>query len=200
MQASGMQANLMQKLLREGNPQGVLVEALLITSQVARMAKPEAHGATNTYDIIHRAQMYGAVRQLLPHSDAPVRARLIGASPPRSRLAQRCRALYQRRQNRIGMPQTPADSPGTALLDIAVPGNGRCQITPFTDATGTCDPGVRRCVLLVLLVNSPVPWVGHLAESLFRLYDPGEGCVLPTVTPPLVLEAGALIPLMPVRC
>ena len=77
-----MQASLMQKLLREGNPHGVLVEALLITSQLARMARAESNGPTN-YDIIHRAQMYGAVRLLLMHADAPVRARacnLIGTA------------------------------------------------------------------------------------------------------------------------
>lgn len=81
VQSGGMHPALMQKLMREGNPGVVLIEALLLTSQLARMARTESEGVTN-YDVIHRAAMYNAVRQLLTHTDAPVRARacnLIGA-------------------------------------------------------------------------------------------------------------------------
>ncbi len=62
----------MQRLLRETNPTPVLVDTLLIISQLARISRDGA----STYEPINSAAMLPNLRRLLGHADAGVRARV----------------------------------------------------------------------------------------------------------------------------
>jgi hypothetical protein len=81
-----MSAAFLQRMLRENNPQTVLIRTLLIISQMARRAKVDTvDGMSANYDLIHKADIYSAVRKLLNHADAAVRMRvcnLVGAAQP----------------------------------------------------------------------------------------------------------------------
>eukprot|EP00191_Tetraselmis_sp_GSL018_P012506 CAMPEP_0177598674 /NCGR_PEP_ID=MMETSP0419_2-20121207/12506_1 /TAXON_ID=582737 /ORGANISM="Tetraselmis sp., Strain GSL018" /LENGTH=1263 /DNA_ID=CAMNT_0019091197 /DNA_START=454 /DNA_END=4245 /DNA_ORIENTATION=- len=69
MQAGGLEAACMSRLLKDTNPPGVLVDALLTVSQLARISK-------DNYEPIARAGIYPSIRRLIGHSDAGVRARV----------------------------------------------------------------------------------------------------------------------------
>ena len=56
----------------DSNPSSVLVDVLLVVSQLARVSK---EGTFNTYDSISRASVYLHMRKLLSHPEAGVRAR-----------------------------------------------------------------------------------------------------------------------------
>jgi hypothetical protein len=84
MQAGGLQSHFLQKLLRESNPSVVLVKTLLIISQMARIARVGSKTLGGNYELIHRADIYSALRRLFTHTDPGVRMRLcslVGATP-----------------------------------------------------------------------------------------------------------------------
>src|SRR5690348_12765702 len=62
----------MQRLLRETNPTPVLVDTLLIISQLARISRDGA----STYEPFNNAALFPNLRRLLGHGDAGVRARV----------------------------------------------------------------------------------------------------------------------------
>jgi hypothetical protein len=76
VQAGGMQSTFLQKLLRESNPSLVLIKTLLIISQMARIARVGSTTLSGNYELIHRADIYQALRRLFTHTDAGVRMRL----------------------------------------------------------------------------------------------------------------------------
>eukprot|EP00873_Tetraselmis_striata_P020056 jgi/Tetstr1/440320/TSEL_028657.t1 len=69
LQAGGLQATVMGRLMKDSNPPSVLVDALLTVSQLARISR-------DNYDPIARAGLYPPIRRLLVHPDAGVRARV----------------------------------------------------------------------------------------------------------------------------
>jgi hypothetical protein len=82
VQAKGMHGTFLQKLLRESNPEDILIKTLLIIGQMARIAKKDS-AMRHNYDLIHRADVYSALRKLFSHKAPVVRMRLcslIGAS------------------------------------------------------------------------------------------------------------------------
>lgn len=68
VQAGGMGAGIVNKLLRPDNPSSLLINSLLIISQLARST--HAH-----YDALEASQLVPLMPALLRHSDASVRAR-----------------------------------------------------------------------------------------------------------------------------
>lgn len=76
MQAGGMHGPFLQKLLRDSNPEQVLIKTLLIISQLARIARTGNEVMAGNYELIHRADIYGLLRKLFSHSDPGVRMRL----------------------------------------------------------------------------------------------------------------------------
>jgi fused-like protein len=70
--AGGLAPGVIQRLLAEGNPPTVLVDVLLVASQLARISKE----GFNTYEAISRAAIYPHIRKLLVHPDPGVRARV----------------------------------------------------------------------------------------------------------------------------
>eukprot|EP00892_Ulva_mutabilis_P007689 jgi/Ulvmu1/5292/UM022_0086.1 len=74
--AGGMQATFLQKMLRESNPEQVLIKTLLIVSQLARIARTGNEAMSGNYELIHRADIYGHLRKLFSHPDPGVRMRL----------------------------------------------------------------------------------------------------------------------------
>lgn len=71
-----MKDQFLQKLLRENNPSVVLVKTLLIISQMARIARVGSKTLGGNYELINRADIYGALRRLFTHTDPGVRMRL----------------------------------------------------------------------------------------------------------------------------
>lgn len=79
-----MQGPFLQKMLRESNPEQVLIKTLLIVSQLARIARTGNEAMSGNYELIHRADIYGHLRKLFSHPDPGVRMRLcslIGSLP-----------------------------------------------------------------------------------------------------------------------
>lgn len=72
VQAGGLEPGLMQRLLDDSNPPSILVDALIIISQLARANKQ----GFNTYETISKATILPCVCRLLEHPDAGVRARV----------------------------------------------------------------------------------------------------------------------------
>ena len=68
VEAGGLEPALARRMLRPENPPGVLVDALLATSQLARVS-------AKNYPAIARADVCDATTRLLAHDDAGVRAR-----------------------------------------------------------------------------------------------------------------------------
>lgn len=58
-QAGGLSSSCIQRLMRESNPPAVLVDTLLVVSQLARLNKD----AFNTYEPIAKAAIYPNVRK-----------------------------------------------------------------------------------------------------------------------------------------
>ena len=54
----------------------MLVKTLLIISQMARIARVGSKTLGGNYELIHRADIYGALRRLFTHTDPGVRMRL----------------------------------------------------------------------------------------------------------------------------
>jgi hypothetical protein len=59
VQAGGLQPALIQRLLRESNQVAMLIDALLLISQLARCNK----GAVNTYEPLAHAQIFPSIRK-----------------------------------------------------------------------------------------------------------------------------------------
>lgn len=82
-QAEGMSRAFLQRMLRGNNPHVVLTHTLMIIAQMARRGKAAAGNEQSaTYDLIHKADIYSALRKLLHHADGVVRMRvcnLVGA-------------------------------------------------------------------------------------------------------------------------
>lgn len=72
IQAGGLHPSCIQRLLRESNPSPVLIDILLVVSQLARISKD----SFNTYEPIAKASIYPNIRKLLSHPDPGVRARV----------------------------------------------------------------------------------------------------------------------------
>jgi fused-like protein len=72
MQAGGLAAPLMQRLLREANPPALLVDALSLVSYYARIHKD----TLNTYEPISKSGVVPLLRRLLGHGEPGVRARV----------------------------------------------------------------------------------------------------------------------------
>ncbi|KAG2493565.1 hypothetical protein HYH03_008379, partial [Edaphochlamys debaryana] len=70
--AGGLAPSTMARCLAEPCPPAVLVDVLLIVSQLARLHKD----AFNTYEPLARANIYAQIRRLLSHPDAAVRSRV----------------------------------------------------------------------------------------------------------------------------
>uniref|UniRef100_A0A7S3VLZ8 non-specific serine/threonine protein kinase n=1 Tax=Dunaliella tertiolecta TaxID=3047 RepID=A0A7S3VLZ8_DUNTE len=70
--AGGLVPATCQRLMQDDNPPAVLVDVLLVVSQLARVNKE----SFNTYEPISRATIYPHVRKLLAHPDPGVRARV----------------------------------------------------------------------------------------------------------------------------
>lgn len=84
VQAGGMNGPFLQKLLRDNNPEQVLIKTLLMLSQLARIARTGDSVMAGNYELIHRADVYSHLRKLFSHPDAGVRMRLcslIGVPP-----------------------------------------------------------------------------------------------------------------------
>ncbi|KAK9823151.1 hypothetical protein WJX72_000639 [[Myrmecia] bisecta] len=69
IQASGLSSATLAQLMKDTNPSPVLVGILLTVSQLARISK-------DNYEPIAKAGIYAALRALLGHHDAAVRARV----------------------------------------------------------------------------------------------------------------------------
>lgn len=73
VQAGGLSPGIIQRLLSDANPPAVLVDILLVVSQLARISK---EGTFNTYEAISKASIYPHIRKLLSHAmDPGIRAR-----------------------------------------------------------------------------------------------------------------------------
>ncbi|GIM09257.1 hypothetical protein Vretimale_13139, partial [Volvox reticuliferus] len=70
--AGGLAQSTMARCLAESSPSPVLVDVLLIVSQLARLNKE----TFNTYEPLAKANIYGQIRRLLSHPDAAVRSRV----------------------------------------------------------------------------------------------------------------------------
>ncbi|GLI63648.1 hypothetical protein VaNZ11_006646 [Volvox africanus] len=70
--AGGLAQSTMARSLAESSPSPVLVDVLLIVSQLARLNKE----TFNTYEPLAKANIYGQIRRLLSHPDAAVRSRV----------------------------------------------------------------------------------------------------------------------------
>ncbi|MEW5307613.1 MAG: hypothetical protein WDW36_009992 [Sanguina aurantia] len=71
LQAGGLHESSIQRLMVSSLPAPVLVDTLLVVSQLARLNKE----SFNTYEPIAKAGIYPHIRSLLAHSDPGVRAR-----------------------------------------------------------------------------------------------------------------------------
>jgi fused-like protein len=65
----GLSPAIMKLLLRETNPSPVIVDALQIVSQLARVSK-------QNYEAIHQADLYSVWKELLAHRDPLIRAKM----------------------------------------------------------------------------------------------------------------------------
>ncbi|GFR42822.1 hypothetical protein Agub_g3779, partial [Astrephomene gubernaculifera] len=70
--AGGLAPATLSRCLSESSPPPVLVDVLLIVSQLARLNKD----SFNTYEHLARANIYSQIRRLLTHPDAAVRSRV----------------------------------------------------------------------------------------------------------------------------
>ncbi|GLC39018.1 hypothetical protein PLESTM_000827500 [Pleodorina starrii] len=70
--AGGLAPSTMARCLGESSPSAVLVDVLLIVSQLARLNKD----SFNTYEPLAKANIYAQIRRLLSHPDAAVRSRV----------------------------------------------------------------------------------------------------------------------------
>jgi hypothetical protein len=108
LQAQGMSAVFLQRMLRETNPQTVLIRTLLIISQMARRQKVgTVNGMSLNYDLIHKADIYSALRKLLNHADAAVRMRvcnLIGECLPSWKIAMSAGSIVKQTTGHALMP------------------------------------------------------------------------------------------------
>ncbi|KAL6765063.1 armadillo-type protein [Haematococcus lacustris] len=71
--AGGLNSSLVQRLLADTNPSAMLVDVLLVISQLARLP---ARDSFNPYESISKAAIYPNIKKLLAHPDPSVRARV----------------------------------------------------------------------------------------------------------------------------
>ncbi|WIA41542.1 hypothetical protein OEZ86_008912 [Tetradesmus obliquus] len=81
IQAGGLSPALVQRLLRDSNPTPLLVDVLLICSQLARASPREQAGGGQgglaaTYEALAKSNLLPVLRRLLSHHDSGVRARV----------------------------------------------------------------------------------------------------------------------------
>uniref|UniRef100_A0A383VWV5 non-specific serine/threonine protein kinase n=1 Tax=Tetradesmus obliquus TaxID=3088 RepID=A0A383VWV5_TETOB len=81
IQAGGLSPALVQRLLRDANPTPLLVDVLLICSQLARASPREQAGGGQgglaaTYEALAKSNLLPVLRRLLSHHDSGVRARV----------------------------------------------------------------------------------------------------------------------------
>ncbi|GAX79537.1 hypothetical protein CEUSTIGMA_g6978.t1 [Chlamydomonas eustigma] len=72
VQCGGLAPSCVQQLLDDSLPASVLIDVLLVVSQLARISKE----SFNTYEAISKAGVYPHIRKLLSHPDPGVRARV----------------------------------------------------------------------------------------------------------------------------
>ncbi len=65
----GLESKIVNQLLQDKNPKGVLTDALLILGQLARLSK-------DNYEAIHHANAYTAFYKLLSHEEPNIRAKM----------------------------------------------------------------------------------------------------------------------------
>jgi hypothetical protein len=72
LQGGGLGPALVHRLLRPSNPSPLLIDALTIVSQLARV-QPSG-GACNMYEPLLKSNLLPLIRQLLDHTDAGAQA------------------------------------------------------------------------------------------------------------------------------
>jgi len=70
LQAGGLSPALVHRLLRNTNPSPLLIDALTIISQLARVQ--QSGGACNMYESLLKSNLLPLIRQLLVHEDPGV--------------------------------------------------------------------------------------------------------------------------------